>query len=634
VSGFVGVRNREEPVTDELLARLWQPIAHRGPDGEERWRDGTLGVAAGVLRVTPESLGEEQPYHHRSGVVAVFDGRLDNREELLSALPSNDVSADDSDVALVAAAYATWGDRFPGRLNGEYAIAVFDPRPRTLLLARDVVGTRSLVFSTISTGDVVFGSEAKALLAHPSVGQAPNLDVLAEYVLGGSARATPWDSFFSQVRFVPPGVTVLIDDGGTTWRTHDAFDVERRSETASYSMMVDEYRHRFADAVVRRLRSAYPVGLLVSGGLDSSSILAVAARAAHGPPLIPVTFSFPAGSLADEEQHVQALERFLDLEIARVPMQAAGMVPTAQEQTATVEAPAVGLGWDSRKVALEIMADQGARAYLTGSWGDQVLVHQSYLVDLVDRLRWTDVVKHLRGYADSMRDLAPATFRRIFIDDLIRWHVPRSLSGLARRARTSLRGVHHDAPWYTAEFRARATSPATVPLIGGWSTVPVHPRNLQGRLRGFTSSRAIAWNGLAAASLGFDDRAPFLDRDLIAFVMSLPGESVSRNGRLRGIHVDAMTGVLPERIWDRRDKADGTAYWTAGIADEIPAIVQLFSGKTASGSMGIIDPDMIGAEVGSLEGRIRRGDVFREADLVNRVVALEAWLRAFPLDKR
>ena len=112
MSGFVGVRNREAPVTDELLARLWQPIAHRGPDADGRWAEGTLGVAAGVLRVTPESTDEEQPYRHRSGVVAVFDGRLDNRDELLSALP--EAKTRDPDVALISEAYVAWGDRFPG----------------------------------------------------------------------------------------------------------------------------------------------------------------------------------------------------------------------------------------------------------------------------------------------------------------------------------------------------------------------------------------------------------------------------------------------------------------------------------------------------------------------------------------
>ena len=173
---------------------------------------------------------------------------------------------------------------------------MLDRNSRRLLLARDVVGTRLLVFSKTPAGDVLFGSEAKALFADPSVPSDPNLDVVAEYLLGGNARATPWDSFFAAVRRVPPGVTVLVDDAGITWRTHDAFDLGRRTIHREYESYVEEYRARFTEAVMRRLRSAHPVGLFVSGGLDSSSILAVAVMQGGGPELVPVNLSFPKGS--------------------------------------------------------------------------------------------------------------------------------------------------------------------------------------------------------------------------------------------------------------------------------------------------------------------------------------------------
>ena len=190
-----------------------------GLTADGRWAEGTLGVAAGVLRVTPESAGEEQPYRHRSGVVAVFDGRLDNRDELLSALLSNDVTAGDPDVALVAEAYVTWGDRFPERLNGEYALAVLDPTSRRVLLARDVVGTRSLVFGQTPAGDVVFGSEAKALFAHPRVerteprrrGRVP------------PRRERPGDALGQLLRAVRSGAARgdrARRGAGITWRTH------------------------------------------------------------------------------------------------------------------------------------------------------------------------------------------------------------------------------------------------------------------------------------------------------------------------------------------------------------------------------------------------------------------------------
>ena len=280
MSGFVGVRNREAPVTDELLARLWQPIAHRGPDADGRWVEGTLGVAAGVLRVTPESAEEEQPYRHRSGVVAAFDGRLDNRDELLSALP--DATTRDPDVALVAEAYVAWGDRFPQRLNGEYALAVLDAHLAEVCCSPATsLGLGSGVQPDPGRRCVV-RLRGESPVRRPSVPSDPNLDVMAEYLLGGNARATPWDSFFAGVRRVPPGVTVLVDDAGITWRTHDAFDREegRSIEYGVVRRGVPAAIHRSCDATSPE---RHPVGLFVSGGLDSSSILAVALTQGGGP---------------------------------------------------------------------------------------------------------------------------------------------------------------------------------------------------------------------------------------------------------------------------------------------------------------------------------------------------------------
>ena len=629
MSGFVGVRNREAPVTDELLDRLWDPISHRGPDATGRWCDGPMGVAAGVLRVSPESSDEEQPFRHASGALAVFDGRLDNRSEILSSLPSNDLTSRDPDVALVAEAYLAWGDRFPERLNGEYALALLDPKSRRVLLARDVVGTRLLVFGETPAGDVIFASEAKALLSHPSLSSDPNLDVVAEFLLGGNARATPWDSFFTHVRRVPPGVTVLIGTGGTKWRTHDAFDPERRTVHRSYGTYVEEYRGRFIDAVTRRLRSDRPIGLFVSGGLDSSSILAVAATNGAGVDLVPVNLSFPEGSPGNEERYVRELERALGLAVHRVPRTADELVPSAFDQTHILEAPSAPSGWGSRLAVWELMRSHGAKSYLGGSWGDQVLVDQTYLVDLFDRFQWLDVKRHLAQLPEWMTDVDPAWFVRNFIEDVIRWHVPHPLAGVIRRSKTVLRGVQHDAVWYTEDLRARASLPALKPPVGGWSRVPVSPRSLLARLRSLTSDMAISWNATAAAGAGLDDRAPFLDRDLISYVMSVPGEVLTPSGRVRGLHRDAMSGILPETIRVRRDKSDGTLIANEEIEKAGPSIVALFSEAPASGTMRLVQPEVVVSELAAIQGRIVRAEDFREGRAVARVVALETWLQTF-----
>ncbi|MFY9554945.1 MAG: asparagine synthetase B, partial [Blastocatellia bacterium] len=111
MSGIVGIWNLDgQPVEDKLLASLSTTISHRGPDGEGRWVEGPVGLACQLMRVTPESLGETQPLVHSTGVVLVFDGRLDNREELIDALKSSPgITQETPDPALVLAAYIAFG---------------------------------------------------------------------------------------------------------------------------------------------------------------------------------------------------------------------------------------------------------------------------------------------------------------------------------------------------------------------------------------------------------------------------------------------------------------------------------------------------------------------------------------------
>jgi asparagine synthase (glutamine-hydrolysing) len=170
MSGIVGIWNLDgKPVEREVLARMSATMAHRGPDGEEMWIKGPVGLGCQLLRVTPESEKETQPLVDSSGAVVVFDGRLDNREELLESLKdSYQVSSSSPDPDLVLAAYEAFGDRLPERLAGDFAFGLFDPNRQQILLARDAIGIRPLYYCR-TRDTFLFASEIKALLAHPEV---------------------------------------------------------------------------------------------------------------------------------------------------------------------------------------------------------------------------------------------------------------------------------------------------------------------------------------------------------------------------------------------------------------------------------------------------------------------------------
>jgi hypothetical protein len=183
MSGIVGLWNLDrQPLDEALLHRMSGRLRHRGPDGEG-WRViGTVGFACQHLWVTPEEVGEVQPVAGRANVMLVMDGRLDNRDELLPALGLPRTA---SDAACVVAAYDAWDDRFTERLNGDFAVALFDASKHRLLLARDSIGIRPLYYFR-NDRVFAFASEIKALLAHPEIPTRPDDEGIADFLLVSS----------------------------------------------------------------------------------------------------------------------------------------------------------------------------------------------------------------------------------------------------------------------------------------------------------------------------------------------------------------------------------------------------------------------------------------------------------------
>ena len=294
MSGIVGMWNLDgKPVEPELLARMSATLAHRGLDGEAMWIEGPVGLACQLFRVTPESEKETQPLVDSRGIVLVFDGRLDNREELLASLKdSYQVSSSSPDPAFVLAAYEAFGDRLPERLAGDFSLGLFDPNRQQLLLARDAIGIRPLYYCRTRDA-ILFASEIKALLAHPEVSTRPNDNVLAQYFIGRQ-QETRGMTFFEGVWSLLPAHTVVCTPQGFVTRRYWDFDASKPIRLGSFAEYADAFREHFERAVRRRLRTMYPVAVSLSGGLDSSSVFCLAetiGRESQGyyPPILGVS---------------------------------------------------------------------------------------------------------------------------------------------------------------------------------------------------------------------------------------------------------------------------------------------------------------------------------------------------------
>src|SRR5205823_5301862 len=221
------------------------------------------GLACHLARITPESAGEIQPVADATGAMLAFDGRLDNRDELLIALERDStVSPESPDSVLVLAAYRAFGDDAPARLNGDFAFGLFDPLRKQLLLARDALGVRPLYYYA-SRDLFLFASEIKTLLSHPRVETRPNDDVLAGFLFsrfaGEDAQST---TFFQNIASVLPARRVIVGGpGAIRTQRYWNFDLAREVRYAHFDDYAGAFRQHFELAVRRRLRSAAPVAV-------------------------------------------------------------------------------------------------------------------------------------------------------------------------------------------------------------------------------------------------------------------------------------------------------------------------------------------------------------------------------------
>lgn len=626
MSGIVGVWNLDgEPVEREVLARMSATLAHRGPDGEKLWTDGPVGLACQLLRVTPESATETQPLVGSSGAVVVFDGRLDNREELLATLKdSHNVSSSSPDPALVLAAYEAFGERFPEKLAGDFALGLFDPHKRQLVLARDAIGIRPLYYCR--TGNTfLFASEIKALLAHSKVSPRPNDDILADFFLNNVRDQEI--TFFEGIFSLPPAHIALVSPRATIKRRYWDFDPAHRIRLGSFDEYAVAFRHLFEQAVRRRLRSAYPVAVSVSGGLDSSSILCMAETLTRGgtgtPRLHGVSYTSEDGSPSDERSFLVEIEKKYGITIRRVPTGPLGILNGSEEVVRYLEVPWLDENWNNSRMFLRTIQELGVRVVLTGHWADQVLFPQAYLVDLFRSLAWREVKTHLKEFGLWMTDADPGYFRRRFLLDLVKYHVPRSFYPLIRRLR-----VKRDRPWYSDALRQRACRRAWRHTANVWCASSAHAQSLYEEARSAHHVLCMEWNNKMASIHGLEMAFPFLDRELLSFLMAVAGKVLTWNGVPKALLRAAMRGVLPEAIVHRRWKADFSHLVNEAVERDLPRVAHCLDGDAHAIVSGYVTRDVLEKNLKQIGVRLS-GPTCEVAWSLSDLLGLELWLRVF-----
>jgi asparagine synthase (glutamine-hydrolysing) len=563
VSGIAGIFHRDgASVRAAELRRMLDAIPHRGGDTSGVWTNHTVGLANCVLWTTPESLHERLPKTADSGAyVLAADARIDNRGELIRQMgfPPQEGVITDGD--LILRAYENWGEECPVHLIGDYSFAIWDQREQKLFCARDTAGIRCLYYYN-SPDTFAFASEIKALTALPFIPCVLNELRVGDYLINlYEDRAS---TFYKGIYRLPAASTMRCTREQMSVQRYWQLDQNREIRLRDDREYSEAFREQFKEAVRCRLRSAFPIGSAVSGGLDSSAI-ACAARnllVERNAQATIHTFSIIFPDLPEQDLRLIDERPYIGkvLDSGHFtphyirgdklnPLQDAGRVHHHLDEANF--APNLYLHWGMYSAA----RDSGVKVFLDGLDGDTTVSHGfEYLEELARRFRW----KRLYGEASLLAKnlFGGSKPRRVIWNYCAREMAPvwmvgawRLLHGRFREVRANSTLVRDDftrrmALKERAQNLTRAKRPRTAREF--------HARVLNLSLYAHTLEMADK----ASAAFGVEARYPFFDRRLIEFCLALPATQKLSNGWNRAVFRRAMEGILPAEIQWRANKGN------------------------------------------------------------------------------
>jgi asparagine synthase (glutamine-hydrolysing) len=583
-----------------------------GPDAEGYHCKNNLGILYRAFRTTRESCSEVQPHVCSSGAVLTWDGRLDNREDLISQLRGN-LSASSSDLAIVAAAYEHRGIDVLAQFIGDWALSVWNPQTHSLSLARDFVGTRHLYYS-VSQNEVTWSTVLSPLVLFG--GHELVLD--KEYLAGWlTSLPRPHLSPYVGVRSVPASCIVQITPEIQKIHRYWDFDSKKAIQYRNDAEYEEHFRAAFAQSVRRRLRSDRPVLAELSGGMDSASIVCVADNLlgcgiTETPRLDTVSYYDDCEPNWNERPYFTQVEESRGRIGSHIQLSWLASFAFSGNTERFLHTPADhGPLTEADRQFAHCLVSQGKRVILSGTGGDEVLggvpTPIPELADLLARAQLRQFVRKLKLWALDKRKpwlyLVFATIRE-FVSPL--------LVGSPRKSQPP--------PWVTRNFiqRHRNALFEHEPRLRFFGRLP----SFQDSLCTLDGLRRQLQHLPLPCEPCYEKRYPYLDRDLLEFLYAIPREQLLRPGHRRSLMRRALSGLVPEAILQRKRKAYVSRGPLVALAANW-AELSAMTNKMRSEALGIVDA----AALVEAARNPCRGKEVPVASII-RTVCMEFWLRS------
>ena len=626
MSGLAGIIHWAGPSVPRTdIQRMVELVRHRGPDRLCWQTVGNVGLGQATFHLHRRSDSSPQPLWlpqasgaQQAPYAIIADADIFNRTELLPQLSAVDwLAPHSSDAMLILAAYVRWREGLLDKLDGEFAFVIWDQAKQRVFAARDPFGVRPL-FYRWDTARFVCGSEPKQILSLPGIPIAPDDMIVGEFLFDNFEDFER--TFFQDIARLKPAHFLIATAQSAVQHRYWNPDPRAEIRYRSPHQYAEHFRQALCSAVAKRLSSDFPVGAQLSGGLDSSSIVMLAAALARqhrvSSPVEVVSAVF--GALpCDESALIQAASQQLPFRSHRFCPLSESLSDGLMDDLWRLDAPAVDIERGLFQCCARLLSTLQARSVLTGVGGDELVHEAYYLRDLAHRKQWWTLLQE----AWTASHTAWLSFPALLFDAL-KGEIPSSVKTLYRRLqkrRTS------PPEWLNPDFLnffSHCPEPPPLPSCG-------FPSLTQESAFQWLNFPAIGWylEGLECrgAYQGFVHRHPFLDRPLAEFVLAIPFDQRLPDGQWKYLLRRGLASDLPAAILSPRQKTRFDAYHTAAFLHGKTQLSELLFDSGQWASARYISQDKIRKLFASANHLSSAS-----AEQLWRIATVELWLRKLP----
>ena len=554
ITGIFDTRETRE-ISRAMLDRMNETQFHRGPDEGGLHLEPGVGLGHRRLSIIDLSTGQQPLFNEDHSVVVVFNGEIYNFQQLVPELQAlGHVFRTHSDTEVIVHAWEAWGEACVHRFRGMFAFALWDRNQQTFFLVRDRFGVKPLYYAYLDDGQFIFGSELKSLMAHPGLGREIDPLAVEEYFAYGYIPEPR--TIFRGANKLPPGFTLTLKRGGTRALPRQYWDMPFQPvKVASESAAMDELVERLKESIRLRMIADVPLGAFLSGGVDSSAVVAMMATQTSTPiNTCSIAFSDPeynesafAQQVADRYQTHHTVETVESDDFDLV------------EKLATVydEPYADSSALPTYRVCE--LARKHVKVALSGDGGDEHFAGYR-------RYRWF-------RYEERMRSALPLSLRRPLFGALGKLYpkadwapkVMRAKTTFEALARDTVEGYFHGVSLLSDAQRARLFSPALKRELQGYQAVEVmrkhaavaptdDPLSLVQYLdmKTYLVGDILTKVDRASMAHALEVREPLLDHELMGWVSGLPVDLKLRGTEGKYLLKRAMEPYLPHDVLYRK----------------------------------------------------------------------------------